>query len=97
MAASEGRVYRGAVAGLRQWARDIDATWDDFQIELQEIHDAGDDRNVATLRITGRGRGSGIPLDMRISQLWTWRDGQWLANESFTDPREAFRRAGLAP
>ena len=27
-------------------------------------------------RLTGRGRGSGVVLEMRIGQLWTFRDGK---------------------
>ena len=56
-----------------------------------------DDRTVALLRLTATARQSGIPLDMRISQLWTWAGGLFLRNESFTDPRAAFRAAGLEP
>lgn len=96
LAMSEGEVYRG-VEGLRSWARNADATWSEFRIEIEEIHDVGDDRIVAVLHLTGLARASGIPLDMRIGQVWTWRDGLVWRNASFTDPREAFRRAGLEP
>ena len=94
IAAAEGDTYLG-VDGLRKWAANIDETWDDFTIELIRIEPAGEDRVVAELRNTGRARGSGAPLEMRTGQVWTWRDGRWIGNDSFTAARDAFEAAGV--
>ena len=94
IATSEGEVYRG-VGGLRRWAANVDDTWDDFRIELLEVHDAGPDRTLTLLRATGRAKVSGVPLDLRTAQIWTWKDGVIVRNDSYTDPREAFEAAGL--
>ena len=94
IAMSEGEVYRG-VAGLREWAANVDATWDGFHIEIAEHHDLGPDRSLVVLNTTGRARGSGVPLDLQTAQIWAWRDGVMVRNDSFTDVREAFAAAGL--
>jgi ketosteroid isomerase-like protein len=94
IAAAEGDTYLG-VDGLRKWAANIDETWEDFRIELVRVVPCGEDRVVAELRNTGRARGSGAPLEMRTGQVWTWRDGVWIGNDSFTDARAAFETAGV--
>jgi ketosteroid isomerase-like protein len=40
---------------------------------------------------------SGIPLDVRVGQVWTWREGRMLRNVVYTDPNDAFRAVGLQP
>jgi ketosteroid isomerase-like protein len=95
IAVSEGEVYSG-VDGLRQWARNVDETWDDFHIEVLDVQPSGPNRAVAVFRVTARARASEVPLDIRVGQVWTWSDdGVWIANDSFTDPAEAFEAAGL--
>lgn len=93
-AVAEGEVYIG-VDGLRKWAENVDATWEDFHVELIEFHEVDEHRAVLVFHNTGRAKASGIPLDMRTSQVWTWRDGKVWRNDSFTDPDEAFRVVGL--
>ena len=95
-AVAEGGTYRG-VEGLRQWAADVDATWDRLRTELAEFHDVDDQHAVAIIRLTGIARASGIPLDVRVGQVWTWREGRMLRNVVYTDPNDAFRAVGLDP
>lgn len=96
IAASEGTSYRG-IEGLRQWARDVDAIWEDFRIETLELVAAGDDRAVLVMRLTGRARGSGVPLESTIGQVWHWRKGRLWLNDAYSDPRDAFAAAGIEP
>jgi ketosteroid isomerase-like protein len=95
-AVAEGGTYRG-VEGLRRWAADVDATWDRLRTELAEFHDVDDEHAVAIIRLTGIARASGIPLDVRVGQVWTWREGRMLRNVVYTDPNDAFRAVGLQP
>ena len=94
IAMSEGEVYRG-VQGLRDWAANVDDTWDDFRVEIVAHHDIDPDRSLVVLNATGQAKVSGVPLDLQTAQIWTWRDGVMVENDSFTDPREAFEAAGL--
>ncbi len=95
LATAEGEAYRG-IDGLRTWAENADATWEDFRIEVVDFRRALDDQFVTVFHVTGRARASGVPLDTRTAQVWTFREGRAWRNESYTDPREAFRTAGLA-
>ena len=95
-AVAEGGTYRG-VEGFRRWAADVDATWDGLTIELSEFHDVEDERAVAVVRLTGIAKASGIPMDVRVGQVWTWRGAKMLRNVVYTDPTDAFRAVGLEP
>lgn len=92
--AIETGIYRG-VDGVKQWADDVDATWEDFRIEVLEFHEVGPEQAVAVNRNTGRARSSGIPLDDLRGTVLTWRDGRPWRNVVYSDPDEAFRAAGL--
>jgi ketosteroid isomerase-like protein len=91
----EGETYIG-IEGLRKWRGDIDATWADYRTEMLDFHPVGDDQAVVVLRVTGKAKASGVPLDVRGSQLWTWRNGRLWRNQSWTDPHKAFEAAGLS-
>ncbi len=95
ISASEGETYRG-IDGLREWARNIDETWDGFHIELQRLEPAGERRVVVEYRATGTAKASGVPLDIHTGQVWTF-DDDWvlIRNDSFSDPRDAFEAAGV--
>jgi ketosteroid isomerase-like protein len=56
LAASEGRVFRGR-QGIRDYFAAIDAAFDDWQPEIEELIDAGDDRVVALIHVSGAWQG----------------------------------------
>jgi ketosteroid isomerase-like protein len=63
---------REAVRGyLEGW---VDA-FADLQIHTEIVSEAGD-RILTLIRFTGRGTGSGVTLDERVSFLWTLRGGR---------------------
>jgi ketosteroid isomerase-like protein len=49
--------------------------WESFNAEPLEIRDEGDGRVVQEVRIRGRGRASGVEVDMRMAQTATIRNG----------------------
>src|SRR4249919_3467652 len=57
-------VYRG-FDGFRPIVEQTDEMWEDFQTELEELIDGGD-QVVAAVRISGRGRGSGVEVEMQF-------------------------------
>jgi ketosteroid isomerase-like protein len=90
----EGAVRHGAdsvIEFFREWAE----PWEDLELDW-EIEQAGPDAALAIIDMRGRGRGSGVPAEMRIFQLWTFRDGRAVRMEVFSDLDEARRAAGLA-
>ena len=90
-----GTVYHG-IQGLRQWANDIDSVFEDFNNELIGFHEVDDERAIVVTRVTGRARTSGVPVDERRAQIWTWRNDKMWRNDVFSDPREAFKAVGLS-
>lgn len=90
-----GTTYQG-IQGLRQWAQDVDSIFEGVNSELIDFREVDDERAIVITRVTGRARTSGVPVDQRRAQIVTWRNGKMWRNEVFSDPREAFKAAGIS-
>jgi ketosteroid isomerase-like protein len=82
--------FEGATEFLGDWV----GAWDDWEAELEEVHDA-DDRVVAVARQHGRAEETGVLLEMRFGQVWTFRGELLIRTETYADPAEALAAAGL--
>jgi ketosteroid isomerase-like protein len=71
-------------ASLARWKGE----WDDYRLKPEEFVDSGD-RVVVTVRLGGRGRGSGVEVDARFYDLYTLRDGKIVRMDQFTERSEA--------
>jgi ketosteroid isomerase-like protein len=91
----EPRVYHGH-DGVREFWRSWVGTWRDFDFELEEAIDAGGDQVVARVRQVGRGRGSGVDVELRFGQIWTVRDGRIVRFRTFPSFEEALEALGLS-
>ena len=80
----------GAGTFIRDWVE----AWDDWEVEVESLHDAGD-KVVAILRQHGRSKATGLPVDMRFGQVWTIRDGKQLRMQMYASPEEALEATGL--
>ena len=89
-----GGHYRG-VEGVRAWMLDLYAAWEQLDIDLEELIEAGDDV-VAVIRVAGRGRVSGIEMEYRPAGVWTIRDGRIVRVVWFVDRDDALEAAGIA-
>jgi ketosteroid isomerase-like protein len=76
-------------ASLERWKGE----WDDYELIPEELADMGD-RVVATVRLRGRGRASGIEIDARFYDVYTLRDGKIVRMDQFTERSEALAAAG---
>jgi ketosteroid isomerase-like protein len=92
LASVEGTSYRG-LDGLREYFAEIEHTWEDVHFELEEFQQAGEQTLVA-MRVSGRARASGVPLDQRTHQVWTWREGKVWRNVVYVDPAQAREAVG---
>jgi len=83
-------------AGVREFVRDTQETFDVFQGDYPDVRDLGDDRILAigTLRI--RGIESGIETAVPSAIVLTFRDGLMVHFHAFSDPRPALGAAGLS-
>jgi ketosteroid isomerase-like protein len=87
----EGDVRQGAdatIAFFRDWIE----PWDELQVDW-DLLPAGPDRVLAILTMSGRGRESGAPVDLRVGQLWTFREGRAVRMVMYDDVDEALREA----
>ena len=90
----EQQVYEG-VEGAEAFLSDWTSAWDDWELELEGLRDAGD-KVLALVRQRGRSKGAGMPVDMYFAQVWTLRDGKEARMEMYSDPSEALKAMGLA-
>jgi ketosteroid isomerase-like protein len=79
--------YRTLVAGIREAVPDI-------QIEVEELFVAGDSV-VACLRFWGRGRDSGVPVEIHETHVARLPDGQVIEVREYRDKDAALEAAGL--
>jgi ketosteroid isomerase-like protein len=63
--------------------------------ELEDVVDVGDDV-VTFIRISRRGRESGLVVDQRIPTVWTLRDRRVVRVRGYRDEAEALEAAGLS-
>jgi ketosteroid isomerase-like protein len=89
----EQQQYHG-IEGARQFARDWLEAWDDWELRLEELHDAGE-QVVAILRQRGRSKATGLPVDMTFAQVFTLRAGKQIRMQMYAEPSEALEAAGL--
>ena len=90
----ERQTYEG-VEGMREFLTTWVSAWEDWVLEVEELHPAGD-KVVAIVRQRGRATETGLPVDMHFGQVWTYRDGKQLRMEMYATPEEALRAAGLS-
>jgi ketosteroid isomerase-like protein len=79
--------------GLRASFASVEESFDDLGFETEEIYDAGDDV-VVFVRMHGRGKGSGIELEVPVAHLCTLRGGR-LVRIRVLARDEAMEAAGL--
>jgi ketosteroid isomerase-like protein len=82
------RYGRKAFAAIR-------GSYDDVSVEPLEVIDAPGDDVVVVARVTGRGRGSGLPVEWLHGYVWTVQEGIAVRFRWFNRPQEAFSAAGL--
>ncbi len=87
----QGGLNAGTLRGhqaLRAFLESYVESFESFQIEPEEIKDAGD-RVLVFLRVLGRGRGSGADVEVRPAHLWTMQSGKGIRVEAFTEQSRA--------
>jgi ketosteroid isomerase-like protein len=89
----ERQIYEG-IEGTRAFMRDWLEAWEDWSLEIEELHDAGE-QVVAIMRQRGRSKTSGLTVDMVFGQVWTVRDGKETRMEMYADRAEALAAVGL--
>ena len=70
----EDTIYRGQ-DGLATWMRDIEDTWQELTIDIEQIEETRPGYVEGLAIVHGRGKGSAAPTQMRITITAELRDG----------------------
>jgi ketosteroid isomerase-like protein len=86
-------VYHGH-EGIISLLEENATLWENICIAIDDIAE-GDDRVIAFIRAKGRGRNTGIDVELASAQVWTIRDGKAVHVRLYLDREEALQAAGL--
>jgi ketosteroid isomerase-like protein len=84
--------HRGVLEAFEVWPEQ----WDDFRIEILRIAAAPGGKVIATVRTRGRGKQSGVEVDMEFSFVFAFRDAKITEWQLFVREAEALEAAGLS-
>ena len=89
----DGDVYHGH-EGVARFFRRWLGTWEESAQELKELIDAGH-QVIAAIRESGRGKGSGVEVEVERFDVYSLRDGKIVRYRWYRDRAEALEAAGL--
>jgi ketosteroid isomerase-like protein len=89
-----GATYRGSEAWA-SYITDMDRTWEDWRAEDFRVFDADDDRVGAVLRLVGKGKHSGVPVEREVGLAYRIRAGKLWRMGAYLDPGDALKAVGL--
>jgi ketosteroid isomerase-like protein len=89
-ASPEQRGHSGVLEAFEIWPKQ----WDDYRIEILRMADHGD-RVLVSTRQRGRGKQSGIQVEMEIMFVFTVRDAKIVEMKIFMREEQALEAAGL--
>ena len=80
--------------GLREYLRDIEETWDEFEVTVSDLRESGD--NVVALgRIKAIATGAAYMTDSPAGFVWRLRDGKVVWGKVFTNVSDALSAGGI--
>jgi ketosteroid isomerase-like protein len=85
--------YRGP-EGWQRFSTWLSDQFDAARVEPQEILDA-DEKVLAEVVISGRGKQSGVEARWNVWHVWTLRNGKVVHGQAFTSRDQALQAAGL--
>jgi ketosteroid isomerase-like protein len=89
-----GGGYRGR-EGIEKFAADTRENWEELQALPEEFRDLGD-RVLVLGRLSGRGKGSGAPVDTPYAGILDFRGERIWRSRMYLDRDEGLRAAGLS-
>lgn len=90
---AEPDTYHGQ-DGMRRYFASFHDAMDDISFRQESVIEAGMSVVVA-LRLTAKGRTTGIPVEQRLAQVWTLSDGKIVRIQSYASLPEALATLGL--
>jgi uncharacterized protein len=84
------RGHAGVLEAFDAWPEQ----WDDYRIETLRVADFGDHVMITQLA-HGRGRGSGVEVEMPLTLLFALRDGKIIEWQIYSQEQQALEALGL--
>jgi ketosteroid isomerase-like protein len=81
--------------GVEEWQRSESEAWKSLKVETEEFRDLGANRVLVAGRLRGRGRASGVELDVPAAWVLEIRGSRVCAFHAYTSRTEALEAAGL--
>jgi ketosteroid isomerase-like protein len=91
---AEPDTYRGH-DGIRRYFQSFQDAMDEIRFQPERFWCAGQSV-VTVVRVTAKGRQTAIPVEQRIAQVWTIRDGKALRVRTHASLSEALEAVGLS-
>jgi ketosteroid isomerase-like protein len=70
--------------------------WGEWRIQDAKLFDVDGDRVVGAVRVVGKGKGSGVPVDQEVGLVRKLRNGKLWRGRSYIDPADALEAVGLS-
>ena len=87
-------VYHGH-DGVRAWLRDLDEVWEELHFEPEAYFELGEQTLTFGVQ-RGRGRQSGVQVEMPITVVARRRKGRIVYNKAYVHREEALRDLGVS-
>jgi ketosteroid isomerase-like protein len=87
--------YRGR-AEVRAWFEAVVEPWESFHVELEEVIEATNGRVFSGTLLSGRGKASGVEVEVRAWQVLWLTEGKITKRQVFGERDEALEAAGLS-
>jgi ketosteroid isomerase-like protein len=92
---TERQVWRGR-EGFLEFIRDWTEDFPDWSARVERLIGAGDDRVVALTSQSGTGKGSGVPVELNLGQVYEFVEGRIVRVRNYQSHAEALEAVGLA-
>ena len=87
-------IYRGH-EGIVSLLEENATLWENICIAIDDIAEGKDGRVIAFIRAKGRGRNTGVDVELASAQVWTIQDGKAVHVRLYLDREEALQAAGV--
>jgi ketosteroid isomerase-like protein len=91
----DGHIPSRGIAGARGVRQRWLDTWEGHSIAVEDLTGAGENV-VATIHVSGRGKGSGVEVNLQVYSHFKLRDGRIVYLFEYPDRASALEAAGLS-
>jgi uncharacterized protein len=86
--------YHG-IEGVERFLSEWQDVWEGLEVDVEDVRAAPDGRVLSLILQRGKGRSSGLAMEMKMAQVATLRNGKITRLDNYEDRAEAFEATGL--